>query len=73
MGFDLDNVSKAYLWGTGPYVPARELFFFTLARYALPYLTFLMAISGVAHPQGGRPAAIFYLFGHPTPYNYGNF
>jgi hypothetical protein len=29
-----------------------------------------MAISGVAHPQGGRPAAVFYLFGHPTPYAY---
>jgi protein-L-isoaspartate O-methyltransferase len=24
----------------------------------------------VAHPQGRRPAAIFYPFGHPTPYAY---
>jgi hypothetical protein len=26
------------------------------------------AVSGVARPQGGRPAAVFYPFGHPTPY-----
>jgi hypothetical protein len=25
------------------------------------------AISGVARPQGGWPAAVFYPFGHPTP------
>jgi hypothetical protein len=32
-----------------------------------PYGTVL----GVARPQGGlRPAAIFYPFGHPTPYTY---
>jgi hypothetical protein len=30
----------------------------------------LTAVSGVAHPQGRRPAAIFYPFGHPTPYAY---
>jgi hypothetical protein len=28
----------------------------------------LTAVWGVAHPQGGRPAAVFYPFGHPTPY-----
>jgi hypothetical protein len=27
-----------------------------------------MAVSGVTHSQGGHPAAVFYLFGHPTPY-----
>jgi hypothetical protein len=27
-----------------------------------------MAVSGVAFPQGGRPASVFYPFGHPTPY-----
>jgi hypothetical protein len=32
----------------------------------------LMAILGVAHPQGERPATIFYPFGHPIPYAYGN-
>jgi hypothetical protein len=26
------------------------------------------AVSGVARPQDGRPAAVFYPFGHPTPY-----
>jgi hypothetical protein len=27
-----------------------------------------MAVSGVAHLQGGRPAAVFYPLGYPTPY-----
>jgi hypothetical protein len=26
------------------------------------------AVSGVAHPQGRRPAAVFYPFEHPMPY-----
>jgi hypothetical protein len=30
-----------------------------------------MAILGVAHLQGGRSAAVIYLFGHPTLYTYG--
>jgi hypothetical protein len=30
----------------------------------------LTAISRVAHPQGWRPAAIFYPVGHPMPYAY---
>jgi hypothetical protein len=30
----------------------------------------LTAVSGVARPQSGWPAAVFYLFGHPTPYTY---
>jgi hypothetical protein len=30
----------------------------------------LMAVLGVACPQGGPPAAVFYSFGHPTPYDY---
>jgi hypothetical protein len=46
--------------------------FFSLGP-AMPYLTLLMDISGVNHPQGKRHAVIFYLFGHPTPYDYGNF
>jgi hypothetical protein len=29
-----------------------------------------MAVSGVASQQGGRPAAVLYPFGHPTPYAY---
>jgi hypothetical protein len=28
----------------------------------------LMAVWGVAHPQGGRAAAVFFPFGHPMPY-----
>jgi hypothetical protein len=28
------------------------------------------AVLGVASPQGGRPAAVFFPFGHPTPYAY---
>jgi hypothetical protein len=28
------------------------------------------AVAGVALPQGGRPAAVFYPLGHPTPYAY---
>jgi hypothetical protein len=28
--------------------------------------------SGVAHPQGKQSVAIFYPFGHPTPYAYGS-
>jgi hypothetical protein len=35
-------------------------------RSALPYL--FTAVSGVAHLQGAQPAAVFYLFGLPTPY-----
>jgi hypothetical protein len=31
-------------------------------------LTLLMAVSGVAHLQGGWLTTIFYPFGHPTPY-----
>jgi uncharacterized protein YyaL (SSP411 family) len=31
-------------------------------------LTGLMAVSGVARQQGGWPLAVFYPFGHPTPY-----
>jgi hypothetical protein len=27
-----------------------------------------MAVSGVDHPQGGWPAAVFYPLGDPTPY-----
>jgi hypothetical protein len=30
----------------------------------------LMAVSGVACPQGGQPATVFYPFGHPSPYSY---
>jgi hypothetical protein len=30
----------------------------------------LMAVSGVAHQQSEQPAAVFYPFGHPTPYAY---
>jgi hypothetical protein len=30
----------------------------------------LRVVSGVARLQGGRPAAIFYPLGHPTPYAY---
>jgi hypothetical protein len=30
----------------------------------------LRSVSGVTHPQGGQPAAVFYPFGHPTPYAY---
>jgi hypothetical protein len=30
----------------------------------------LMAVSGVARPLGGQPAAVFYPLGHPTPYAY---
>jgi hypothetical protein len=29
-----------------------------------------LVISGVVHQQDGRPAPIFYPFGHPTPYAY---
>jgi hypothetical protein len=32
-----------------------------------------MVTSWVGHQQGGRPAAILYPLGHPTPYAYGNF
>jgi hypothetical protein len=35
-----------------------------------PYTPCLTAVSGVARPQGGRPATIFYPFGQPTPYAY---
>jgi hypothetical protein len=31
-----------------------------------------MAVSGVAHPQDGWPAAVFFPFGHPMPYAYTN-
>jgi hypothetical protein len=30
-----------------------------------------MVITGMAHPQGGRPAAIFDPLRHPMPYTYG--
>jgi hypothetical protein len=30
----------------------------------------LMAISGMDHPQGGQPVAIFYPLGHTMPYDY---
>jgi hypothetical protein len=30
----------------------------------------LMAVSGVVHPQGRWPTAVFYPFGHVTPYVY---
>jgi hypothetical protein len=29
-----------------------------------------MAVSGVAHPQSGQPATVFYPSGHPTLYAY---
>jgi hypothetical protein len=35
----------------------------------LPCLT-LTAVSGVAHPQGERPATVFYPLGRPTLYAY---
>jgi hypothetical protein len=31
----------------------------------------LMAVSGLAHPQRGWLAAVFYPFGHPMPCAYG--
>jgi hypothetical protein len=45
----------------------------TFSRLAvrLP-LKWSTAVIGVAHLQGGRPAAIFYPFGHPTLYVYGS-
>jgi hypothetical protein len=33
-----------------------------------PCPTVLRPVSGVAHLQGGWPAAVFHPFGHPTPY-----
>jgi hypothetical protein len=33
-----------------------------------PPLKGLMVVSGVAQPQGGLLAAVFYPFGYPTPY-----
>jgi hypothetical protein len=30
----------------------------------------LTTVSGVVRPQSGRPAVVFYPFGHPTPYAY---
>jgi hypothetical protein len=30
-----------------------------------------MAVTGLAHPQGGRPAIVFYSFGHSTSYALG--
>jgi hypothetical protein len=32
--------------------------------------TALLAISGVARSQGGRPVDVFYPFGHPALYAY---
>jgi hypothetical protein len=49
--------------------PARHaLHFYALCSGLL--CNGLMAVSGVAHLQGRRPAAVFYPFGHPTPYAY---
>jgi hypothetical protein len=45
---------------TGPAMPYP----FTPWEQATPET----AASGVAHPQGWRPAAVFYPLGHPTPY-----
>jgi hypothetical protein len=46
----------------------------TRARHTLPFYALwaghLTAVSRAARPQGGRPAAVFYPFGHPTPYTY---
>jgi hypothetical protein len=33
---------------------------------AMPKPKGLMAVSGVAYPQGGQPAAIFYPLGYPN-------
>jgi hypothetical protein len=41
-----------------------------LPFYALRVATTEIAISGVAHPQGGQPEAVFYPFAHPKPYAY---
>jgi hypothetical protein len=38
-------------------------------RHALP---FYAAVSGMAHLQSRRPAAVFYPLGHPTTYTYGS-
>jgi hypothetical protein len=44
-----------------------------LTAYSLTTLQLysLTAIAGVACLQDGRPAAVLYPFGHPTPYVYG--
>jgi hypothetical protein len=52
-----------------PKVSPRPAMHDTSTPYGWP--TPETALSGVACPQGGRPAAIFYPFGHPTPYAYG--
>jgi hypothetical protein len=53
-----------------------DLTFFTLSNMNFSDDFFgreltLKAVSGVAHPQGGLPVAVFYPFGHPIPYAYG--
>jgi hypothetical protein len=41
-----------------------------LPFYALMNINSLTAVSRVARPQGRQLAAVFYPFGHPTPYAY---
>jgi hypothetical protein len=35
-----------------------------------PHMLCRLARAGVDHPQCGQPAAVFFPFGHPTPYAY---
>jgi hypothetical protein len=42
----------------------------TRARHALPFYALRVVVSGVTRLQDGRPAAVFYLLKHPTPYVY---
>jgi hypothetical protein len=41
-----------------------------LSPVGRPPLKWFTAVSGVACSQGWWPAAVFYPFGHPTPYAY---
>jgi hypothetical protein len=43
------------------------------ALWASHFIKGILAILWVVCPQGGKPAAIFYPFGHPAPYAYMHF
>jgi hypothetical protein len=50
---------------------ARSGYGLSLKYHQGPPYTPETAVSGVARPQDGRPATVFYPLGHPTPYAYG--
>jgi hypothetical protein len=68
--FCVTFILKAWAYGKGGHGLPKVSLWPAIPYHSMPCMraTPETAVSGVARLQGGRPAAIFYPFGHPSPY-----